>query len=155
MKKKNKKCLVCGKKLTGSQKKFCGYACSNKGRKFGRKPMLTEKMKHDIRKKIEIGLNYKDVCKAVGIVESTFFRWKSENEEFCKLVEQANIKVKEISLASVRRGELNDWRAGAWRLERRFPEEYKEQKIIETNQPILIDDIMNEKTNGEKRKSKN
>jgi len=40
-------------------------------------------------------------------------------------------------------GEIRDWRAAAWRLERRWPEEYKEKKGVELKeQPILIDDIM-------------
>ena len=62
--------------------------------------------------------------------------------DFLDLVESANAKVKEIALKSIRVGEIRDWRAGAWRLERRFPEEYREKKEIEiTEKPRLVLDV--------------
>ena len=141
---KKKVCKNCGKELTGKQKKFCSIKCSNEAKNSGRKTKLTPEMKEDIRRKLELGLNYKDVCKAVCISEETFNTWRKTKPEFSELVDKANAKVKEISLASIRRGEIRDWRAAAWRLERRFPEEYKEKKEIEVTKPILIDDIMGE-----------
>jgi len=138
-----KKCVECGKELSGKQRKFCSRECTAKSKVAGRKTKLTPEMKEDIRKKLELGLNYKDVCMGVGISEETFNTWRKTKPEFSELVDKANAKVKEISLASIRRGEVRDWRAAAWRLERRFPEEYKEKKELEVNErPILIDDIM-------------
>jgi hypothetical protein len=140
---KNIKCKNCGKKLTGKQRKFCSVKCSNEAKNSGRKTKLNEEMKNDIRQKLELGLNYKDVCMAVGISFETFNTWRKTNPEFSELVDRANAKVKETSLKSIRMGEIRDWRAAAWRLERRWPEEYKEKKEVELKeQPILIDDIM-------------
>lgn len=114
-----------------------------KGNKNGRPSKLTAEVKQKMKELLELGMNYKDVCQSIGITEETFSQWRKKFPEFSELVEAANSKVKEISLKSLRVGEMRDWRAAAWRLERRFPEEYKEKKEIELHdQPILIDDIM-------------
>lgn len=152
MAKKKLKCKNCGKELTGRQKKFCSLKCSRKSNNAGRKLKLTPEMKEDIRKKLELGLNYKDVCMGVGISEQTFSRWRQENQEFSELVDRANAKVKEISLASVRRGEIRDWRAAAWRLERRFPDEYKDKKELEVTDKrpmVSLDGIFGETNDNE------
>lgn len=147
---KKKVCKNCGKQLKENQKKFCSIKCSNEAKNSGRKTKLNDEMKQDIRKKLELGLSYKNVCQAVCISEQTFNHWRKTNSEFSELVDRANAKVKEISLASIRRGEIRDWRAAAWRLERRFPEEYKEKKEVElSKKPILIDDIMGDIENDE------
>lgn len=138
-----KKCKQCGKKLTGKQKVFCSKKCKLEGNDKGRKTKLTDEMREEIRQKLELGFNYKDVCMAVGISFETFNTWRKNFPDFSDLVDKANMKVKEISLKSIRMGEIRDWRAGAWRLERRWPDEYKEKKEVEVkDKPILIDDIM-------------
>jgi hypothetical protein len=119
--------------------------CSSEAGTQGRKTKLTPEMKEHIKRRLELGLNYKDICMSVGISEETFHTWRKTKPEFSELVDKANAKVKEMSLASIRRGEVKDWRAAAWRLERRWPEEYREKKEIEVSEkPILIDDIMGE-----------
>jgi hypothetical protein len=114
-----------------------------KGDKNGRPSKLTPALRQRTKELIELGMNYNDVCLSIGITKETFSQWRKKFPDFLDLVESANAKVKEIALKSIRVGEMRDWRAAAWRLERRFPEEYKEKKEIELHdQPILIDDIM-------------
>lgn len=112
------------------------------GDKTGRPSKLTEEIKIEIKRLIELGLNYKDVCESVGIAEETFIQWRKKFPEFSELVAKANAKVKEISLKSIRVGELKDWKAAAWRLERRWPDEYKEKKQLEVNElPNLVQNV--------------
>lgn len=106
--------------------------------KKGRKLKLTKELVKKMVKLIRDGLFYKDVCKIVGIGETTFYRWMNFGErgiepflEFRVLVQRATAKaiidnVKIISDASEK-----DWRASAWILEKRFPELWGEKKIIE------------------------
>jgi hypothetical protein len=120
-----------------------------KGGKNGRPTKYTPEVLQRTKELIELGLNYQDVCDSLGISYETFCQWRKKFSEFSDTVRVANAKVKEISLKSLRVGEMKDWKAAAWRLERRWPEEYREKKEIEIKeQPILIDDIMGD-TNDE------
>ena len=42
---------------------------------------------------------------------------------------------------SIKVGMLKDWRAGAWWLERRHPDEFRERKWVEIEKPSLIQDM--------------
>jgi len=120
-----------------------------KGGKVGQPTKYTPEVLQRTKELIELGLNYQDVCDSLGISHETFSQWRKKYPEYFEVVRKANAKVKEISLKSLRVGEVKDWRAAAWRLERRWPEEYREKKQIEIKeQPILIDDIMGD-TNDE------
>lgn len=104
----------------------------------------TEDNRKRIKELLELGLNYKDVCLAIGISEETFSEWRKKYPEFSELVDVANAKVKEIALKSLRVGEMRDWKAAAWRLERRWPDEYKEKKEVELTKPSLVDDMFDD-----------
>jgi len=113
-----------------------------KGEKNGRPSKLTPEIRQRVKELLELGMNYNDVCLSIGITKETFSQWRKKFSDFSDLVESANAKVKEIALKSIRVGEIRDWRAGAWRLERRFPEEYREKKEIEiTEKPRLVLDV--------------
>ncbi len=112
----------------------------------------TEENRKRIKELLELGLNYKDVCLSTGITTETFHEWRKKYPEFSALVDAANVKVKEIALKSLRIGEMKDWKAAAWRLERRWPDEYKEKREVELTKPILIDNMFNEdEDEGEKK----
>ena len=120
-----------------------------KGGKVGQPTKYSPEILQRTKELIELGLNYADVCDSLGISRETFSQWRKRYPEYADTVRIANVKVKEISLKSLRVGEMKDWKAAAWRLERRWPEEYREKKEIEIKeQPILIDDIMGD-TNEE------
>ena len=71
------------------------------------------------------------------ISESTFYRWKRDDPEFNDQVEQATrlgeAKLLEELKASA--DEKSDWRAYAWLLERKFPNEYGNRQRIEVGPP--------------------
>lgn len=111
----------------------------------GRKSKLTAKVKQIFKEKLELGMTYKDVCAIAGVSFETFNTWRKKYPEFSDLVEGAEAKCAEVALKSVRVGQLKDWRAGAWWLERRRPDEYKERKEISTEEkPSLVEDMFSE-----------
>lgn len=56
--------------------------------KVGRKGKF-EELAPKILKLIREGCSFKETCQIVGLNEGTFYRWKSENEEFCEAIKNA------------------------------------------------------------------
>lgn len=79
----------------------------------------------------EAGLSNKDVCKALGISEETFYAWQRIERatplqaEFSERLTRAETQFKQSLLQEVlRQGMERDWRACAWLLERLYPQEF-------------------------------
>lgn len=102
---------------------------------------LTKQVKQKVKECLELGMNYKDTCAVAGISFETFNTWRKKKPEFSELVTSAEAKCAETALKSVRVGQIKDWRAGAWWLERRRPEEYREKKELIVDKPVLIQDM--------------
>lgn len=119
-----------------------------KGGKVGKPTKYNPEILQKTKELIELGMNYQDVCDSIGISRETFSQWQKKYPEYSDAVRIANSKVKEIALKSIRVGEMRDWKAGAWRLERRWPEEYKEKKEIEVKEkPRLVLDVFEDENN--------
>ena len=115
-----------------------------KGGKVGQPTKYKPEILQKTKELVELGLNYQDVCDSLGISYETFCQWRKKYPEYSDTVRIANAKVKEIALKSLRVGEMKDWKAAAWRLERRWPDEYKEKKELEVTKPSLIIDVFDE-----------
>ena len=78
------------------------------------------------------GLSNKDVCRAVGISEQTFYRWTQDpknklQRELCERLKKEESQFKQALLTTIRSAALEKtqhWTAAAWLLERSFPDEY-------------------------------
>lgn len=78
------------------------------------------------------GLSNKDVCRAVGISEQTFYRWTQNprnklQRELCERLKKEESRFKQTLLTTIRSAALEKtqhWTAAAWLLERSFPDEY-------------------------------
>lgn len=77
--------------------------------------------------KIADGSTQTDAAQAVGIHRTTLSRWKSADPELAEAMERAESEAKakllQLVLSSAG-GEDPDWRAAAWILERRWPDEF-------------------------------
>lgn len=77
------------------------------------------------------GFSNRDICRAVGINEATFYRWlvrdTSLHRALCKGIKKAEAEYKaellELIMGAARKSERN-WCAAAWLLERKYPDEY-------------------------------
>lgn len=94
------------------------------------KPKCTKELVQQAVKLKKGGANNQDIAKAVGIAESTFYKWISEpkREEEAELSEA--LKKAEADYKNALQGLIakaaqeRDWKAAAWLLERKYPDEF-------------------------------
>jgi len=69
-------------------------------------------------------MTYAGAADAGGISYETFNEWRKNHPEFSEAVLKANAEAKRLHLKRVNQAGKRDWRASAWMLERRWPEDY-------------------------------
>lgn len=86
------------------------------------------------------GANNKDIALAIGVSESMFCRWintpKSEAQiQLGQELKKAEADYKAELLRTIKKASKErDWKAAAWLLERKYPEEYsRREKVILDN----------------------
>ncbi len=90
---------------------------------------------------VRLGLSYKSACEAAGISVGTFCDWKANDSAFMERITRAANEGKRNLLDQITRHAREDWRAAAWILSHRHPEEFSEKRIIETKQgdsPFMV-----------------
>lgn len=97
--------------------------------KRGRKTLYTPETVKTIVDTIRIGGSDVDACARGGITQETFYQWMKK-AEFSEQVIRARYDGKLQRIARINKAGATDWRADAWYLERRWPEEYAQQLII-------------------------
>jgi hypothetical protein len=78
---------------------------------------------------IATGAPYRICCSAVGIAYDTFMDWKATDPEFELLVEQAASKTALRLLRKIEAQVDDNFAAGAWLLERRWPELFSRPEV--------------------------
>jgi hypothetical protein len=80
-------------------------------------------------------MTIKAAASQAGISESTYYRWFEESEEWAEECIAAIRFSEAVLLAKLDRcaEDKLDWRAYAWRLQKRFPDEYGDHKKLEMN----------------------
>ena len=102
---------------------------------------LTEQLIEDAAKLIEAGNYQKHVAQALGVDESTWYRWLREGEQsedendlkykFYQSIKKAEARAIARNVALIQRAaQEGNWQAAAWWLERKFPSEWgKKDKL--------------------------
>jgi len=70
------------------------------------------------------GVPYKYAAMAVGICEKTFYNWRDKHLQFDTALKKAEGEFIKAHLNSISAHRYKDWKASAWLLERRHPEEF-------------------------------
>ena len=75
------------------------------------------------------GMSYHDMTAALGIAQSTFYKWMNQPErpaeaEFSESIRKAEAEYKASLRSKVLAKTDRDWKAAAWMLERQYPDEY-------------------------------
>ena len=91
-------------------------------RKNGRPTKRTEVVLKPLFAAIRIGVPYKLACMAAGISYDCFSNWRREDPVFDAEVEHAAAEPAVKLFKTIREQALETWQAGAWALERRYPE---------------------------------
>ena len=104
------------------------------GKKKGRKPKGQE-VRNNLLDNLRTGMSIKAAHTQAGISERTYYNWISDSEEWAEEIEAAIRFSEAVLLAKIDQCAQmkDDWRAYAWRLSRRFPKEYGDQKQVELN----------------------
>jgi len=123
-------------------------------KKTGRKSKLTTATTEKICEAIKMGCTYKLSCQYAGIDTSTFYLWMKDGREgtdktkveFFNSIKKAEADCAFSTLKKINEASSEDWRAGAWLLERRHQyiknppadkEQHKEQHIPSTTKDLL------------------
>ncbi len=78
---------------------------------------------------ISVGGTDKDAYTVAGISAETFYEWMKQ-PSFSEQVKHARAEGKVERLRRIKGHADKDWRADAWYLERRYPDEYAQHLII-------------------------
>ena len=104
-----------------------------------RKPTKTKTaIKEEILENLRTGMTIKAAALLASISEKTFYNWRDADEVFFKQCEEAVRFAEAVLLERVKQLAMDkmDWRAFAWILEKRFPDDYgKRQELkVESTQ---------------------
>lgn len=110
---------------------------ARKGKMVTRRSKLTKQMIEMVCKNLMAGNTKKTTCMAVGITETTFYRWMEAGaspegtkmeREFCESVNKACATLKTVLVSKIMNSQK--WQAQAWLLERMFYKEYGRRQLI-------------------------
>ena len=92
----------------------------------GRPPVLDEEKRSQLLKLLNKGCSRRTACIAVGCSPGTITRTAQRDPEFAEQVNRAESRLEKKLLRRLDRASKKDryWRATAWLLERKFPDEY-------------------------------
>jgi hypothetical protein len=93
-----------------------------KMKRGGRKTLLTKPLQRKIERLLAQGHTITTVCQAVAIGQRTYYQWCERNPQFSQATTCAIGKSKIVLVDKLRLSD--DWRAAAFLLERRWPEEF-------------------------------
>jgi transposase len=102
----------------------------------GRKSKYTPDRIDKITKAIGVGATYTHACNYAGIDLDTFARWRKKYADFAEAIKEAEGKAVIGWLAKIEKAASDgNWTAAAWKLERRYPEDYGRKEKLEHANP--------------------
>lgn len=111
-------------------------------KKPGRPTLLNPSRQAALLEAIEQGMPLKQAAAVAGMSYDTLNHWqkRGENEsapeeyrQFCQLLRRSQAVAMQVHVSSISDAAKRDWRAAAWMLERRFPEDFARQQQLEQN----------------------
>jgi len=95
----------------------------------GRPTKLTTEVQERLGQAIRMGLTHKEAAAYAGIGERTFYDWMRDKAHFAQFINAREGEGQATLLALIQRAAKEDWRAAAWILEHRWPEEWAKSRI--------------------------
>jgi hypothetical protein len=98
----------------------------------GRDTKLDKEVQDALVRLISQGSTIRDACAAASIAASTYYVWRQRGEveplgiysDFVQALDQAVAAAKVALISSVHKSGKKQWRAAAWMLSHRYPDEY-------------------------------
>jgi transposase len=91
---------------------------------MGRKSKYTSEVVDKLTDAIRTGATYDLACKYAGIAYETFRQWQAEKPAFSEVIKAAEGEAAVGWLQKIERATVESWQAAAWKLERRYPQDY-------------------------------
>lgn len=115
------------------------------------RPKLTQELADRAIALIKNGASNADVIAYLGVAETTFYAWIREpknraQKQLAQGIKKAEVDRKMFHIRRINDAAKNgDWKASAWYLERRYPNEYaRTQRISGTVETIQKPDALTE-----------
>ena len=87
--------------------------------------------------RIKIGMSDKAACWAAGISQDTFYDWLRDDSVFSVSIQQARAFFREHNHKIIGKAATDgDWKAAAWLMAHREPEEYAEKRITQNVEQV-------------------
>lgn len=110
------------------------------GHKGGRPTKLTPELQDKICMYLRLGNYIETTCHLVGLPKSTFFNWMAEGRKaqrstnkyakFMDSVFKAMAWSETTDLGRISKAAAKDWKAAAWRLERKYPQKWGRKDFL-------------------------
>jgi hypothetical protein len=105
--------------------------------RIGRRTKLTPEIQSKLVQAISLGTSYEAAATYAGVSRETVRSWLRRGEretrgiyhEFAEAMKVADGKATVACLATIRSAAQNDWKAAAWLLERRHPNEFGRARL--------------------------
>lgn len=104
-----------------------------RARKPGRRSKKNQATLDGILEAIRVGITFERAAELHRVSRATIYRWRLEDPEFDKDVLEAIVYSEAILLQRIADKSTEDWKAAAWILERRHPNQYSPRREIEVN----------------------
>src|SRR5260221_313994 len=98
---------------------------------MGRPTKFNADVQQRICEAVELGATYEDAAEYVGIAYETLRDWSNKNPVFSAALRASVGKATLGWLELIERAAVDDWRAAAWKLERRHPQRWGPRERIE------------------------
>jgi len=111
---------------------------------MARNSKYTDELVTKLCQAIELGATYELACNYAGITFETFRQWREKKPEFAARVHEAEGKATVKWLAKIEQAATDGaWQAAAWKLERRYPQQYG-RTVQDHNVNVRREDIIQE-----------
>ncbi len=109
------------------------------GRPTGRPTKRTPEVEARIVEAIRGGNVYETAARYAGINPATFYDWQARFPDFADLVKNARAEAEARNVTLIQQAARTQWQAGAWWLERSFPDRYGRRDRIEHSEAPPVD----------------
>ena len=113
-----------------------------KKRQRKRKPTKAQsKVREDLIENLRTGMTIEAACLLAGIGRTTYYRWLDEDEKWADECKSAVRFAEAVLLERVKQLAMDkmDWRAFAWILEKRFPDDYGKRQELKVESTTSSD----------------
>ena len=113
-----------------------------KKRQRKRKPTKAQsKVREDLIENLRTGMTIEAACLLAGIGRTTYYRWLDEDEKWADECKSAVRFAEAVLLERVKQLAMDkmDWRAFAWILEKRFPDDYGKRQELKVESSTSSD----------------